>query len=128
MSARDLPAFAQSSVVLVGVAVAGVEVVWGASRRQLEEMAGLLRERWGGVCVVGWDGGSVWEGWVSGCVLIGLRRGREIPDCRLTGRLAVSELAPGALAGSDDRVVGGRYFIDGGGLVAADVTEAPELP
>jgi hypothetical protein len=69
---------------------------------------------------------------LSACVLIGLRVGREVPDWRLTGRLAVSELAAperaaSTLKGSAVDVPGTRYFAEGNGLAVAEVIEAPEL-
>ena len=69
---------------------------------------------------------------LSACVLIGLRAGREVPDWRLTGRLAVSELAvpdrvASTLKGSAVKVPGTRYFADGNGLAVAEATEATEL-
>jgi hypothetical protein len=127
-----LPALAQSRV-LVGWDAAGVLAAddKGASRRQLEDAVELFVELRAGVCVEDWPRGSI--GVAPGWVLIGLRVGRDMPDWRLTGRLAVSELAaPGLtasrLAGSAVKLSGKRYFIDGGGLAEAEAIEAPELP
>jgi hypothetical protein len=103
---------------------------WGAFWRQFEDVAGLLAVR----CDEGWGVDWVAESIVtaSGCVLIGLRVGREIPDWRLSGRLTVSELAAperadSILEGSTVNVPGIRYFAGGNGLGAAEVIETLEL-
>lgn len=121
---RLLPAFAQSRLLCEAFVVGAVT----PSRRQLLQIAGVLPERSGVVD----EAVSPDCSCASGRVLSSVSEGREAFDCRLAGRTSVSDAVDPAFEestapASAATTPGGRYLL-GGGLAAADDSDAAELP